>query len=81
MQIHVRFFAAAREAAGCAEEVAELPEASQIGDLRTWLLERHPALAPVEAGLRYAIHESFVGHEAPLVDGAQVALIPPVGGG
>jgi molybdopterin converting factor subunit 1 len=81
MQIHVRFFAAAREAAGCAEEIAELPDASRIDDLRTWLLARHPALAPVEAGLRYAIHEDFVALDAPLQDGAQVALIPPVGGG
>ena len=81
MQIHVRFFAAAREAAGCAEEVAELPDDSQVADLRAWLLERHPALEEVEPGLRYAVAEHFAGPETPLTPGVQVALIPPVGGG
>ena len=81
MQIHVRFFAAAREAAGCAEEVAELPDDSRVADLRTWLLERHPALAGVESGIRYAVAAEFADPDTALTPGVEVALIPPVGGG
>ena len=80
MQIHIRFFAAAREAAGCVEETADLPAASRIDDLHAWLLTRHPGLATL-AGVRYAVADEFAARDTALTEGATVALIPPVGGG
>jgi molybdopterin synthase catalytic subunit len=42
---------------------------------------RHPALQRHRRGLRFAIGTRFAPPEAPLPDGADVALIPPVSGG
>src|SRR5512137_434412 len=40
-----------------------------------------PGLAPVLARSRIAVDGEFAGDEAPLPDGAEVAIIPPVAGG
>jgi len=79
--VTVLFFAAARERAGGAREVLEVPEGALVRDVLRLLTERHPALAPLLAHLRVAVDQEFVGLEAPVRMGAEVALIPPVAGG
>ncbi|WP_229053829.1 MoaD/ThiS family protein [Aeromicrobium sp. Leaf350] len=76
--IEVRYFAAAREAAGVASETRDEPT---VGALRAALVRDHPALGPI------------LGHCALLVDGArqrddhrldeaQLAdVLPPFAGG
>jgi molybdopterin converting factor subunit 1 len=81
MRVTVRYFAAAREAAGLEGETADLPDAATVETLRRWLRARHPALAPVEAACRYAVDEAFAAPATRLREGAVVALIPPVSGG
>jgi molybdopterin synthase catalytic subunit len=79
--VTVLFFAAARERAGGAREVLEVPEGALVRDVLRLLTERHPALAPLLSHLRVAVDQEFVGLEAPVRVGAEVALIPPVAGG
>ena len=79
--VTVLFFAAARERAGGAREVLEVPEGALVRDVLRLLTERHPALAPLLSHLRVAVDQEFVGLEAPVRMGAEVALIPPVAGG
>ncbi|HET9554760.1 MAG TPA: molybdopterin converting factor subunit 1 [Anaeromyxobacteraceae bacterium] len=80
MPIRVLYFAAAREAAGVArEELADVP--ATLGALRRALAERRPALARVLARSRLAVDQEFAGDDAPLRDGAEVAVVPPVAGG
>jgi len=74
------YFAAAREAAGAAREVLAEPPAT-VGALRAALLQRHPGLARVLPRCRIAVGEEFADDDAPLRDGAEVAVIPPVAGG
>jgi molybdopterin synthase catalytic subunit len=81
VRILVRYFASAREAAGRESESVELEDGGTVGALVAHLEARHPALAAGGAGLRYALGQSFVDRDAPLGDGAEIALIPPVGGG
>jgi molybdopterin synthase catalytic subunit/molybdopterin converting factor small subunit len=78
--VTVLYFAAAREAAGAAREPLD-PVPATVGDLRRGLLERHPALGPVLARSRVAVDGEFAGDEAPLADGVEVAILPPVAGG
>ena len=87
--VQVLFFAAARERAGVNEEPWPLAEAPRLDLLRAALFERYPALVPLDAYLRWAVNERFVGPEAfsaeegslSLQAGDRIALLPPVSGG
>jgi molybdopterin synthase catalytic subunit len=80
MPIHVLYFAGAREAAGTARETLERAPAS-VAELRRAITEAHPALARILPRCRIAVDQEFAGEDAPLRDGAEVAIVPPVSGG
>ncbi len=79
MSYRLLYFASLREAAGTAEERIDASEA----DLRTLyarLAARHGfAWAPER--LRVAVNGAFVDWDRPLVDGDEIAFLPPVSGG
>jgi MoaE-MoaD fusion protein len=80
MPLHVLYFAGARDAAGVARE--SLPDVpATVGELRAALAARHPALARILPRCRIAVDQEFAPDEAPLRDGAEIALVPPVAGG
>lgn len=81
MQVTVRYFAAAREAAGTPSEDLEVEDGATVGAIRDLLLERHPDLEAVLPGLRFAVGERFSTPEAALAAGQTLALLPPVSGG
>ncbi len=80
MSVRILFFAAAREAAGASREELSGPLAT-VADLRAALAARHPALAPLLPRCRIAVDEEFAADDAPVPDGSEVALVPPVAGG
>ncbi|MBI5067012.1 MAG: molybdopterin converting factor subunit 1 [Deltaproteobacteria bacterium] len=80
MAVTVLYFAGARDAAGASRETLS-PAPATLGALRAQLSERHPGLARILPRCRLAVDEDFQGDEAPLRDGAEVAVIPPVSGG
>ncbi len=80
MPVTVLYFAAARDAAGAAREPLD-PSPASVGELRRRLLALRPALGPVLARSRIAVNGDFADDAAPLSDGAEVAVIPPVAGG
>jgi MoaE-MoaD fusion protein len=76
VRVVVRLFAGLRERAGVPERVLELPEGARVADV--W--------APLELGaepngLLYAVNKAYADRDRTLVDGDEVALIPPVSGG
>jgi MoaE-MoaD fusion protein len=75
------YFAAARERAGLAREVWEVPPGTRVSELLRRLAERHPGLAPLLPHLRVAVNQEFSSPDTELPPGAEVALIPPVAGG
>jgi molybdopterin synthase catalytic subunit len=80
MSIVILYFAGARDAAGTAREsLALIP--STVGALRTALEAAHPRLARVLPRCRIAVDQEFAPDDAPLRDGAEVAIVPPVSGG
>lgn len=81
MQVNVLFFAQAREGAGRASAPLELPAGSRVTDALAALVAAHPGLAPLRAHLAVAVDGTLVRGDAPLADGAELALLPPVSGG
>ncbi len=87
--MRVRYFAAAGEAAGLAEEWIELETATSptkdnattIADVRAVVATRRPALARILAHSRLALDQRFARENDVVSDGAEVAVIPPVAGG
>jgi molybdopterin synthase catalytic subunit/molybdopterin converting factor small subunit len=72
--VRVRLFAGLRERAGWSER--QLDKVDLVSDV--W-----PALdlGDEPEGLLYAVNKEYAARDRPLVDGDEVALIPPVSGG
>ena len=76
MQVSIRLFAGLRERAGTGARTLELTDGATLGDV--W-----PALdlGSEPSGLLYAVNKRYAETETALVEGDEVALIPPVSGG
>jgi len=76
MQVSIRLFAGLRERAGTGARTLELTDGATLGDV--W-----PALdlGAEPSGLLYAVNKRYAETETALVEGDEVALIPPVSGG
>ncbi len=81
MRIHVVAFATAAEALGSPEIEWELDPGATVEALRTSLVASHPSLEAIWPRLAIAIDGELVGPQAPLAEGNEVALLPPVSGG
>jgi molybdopterin converting factor subunit 1 len=79
--IHLRYFAAVREAAGTERATLILPPNATIADARAALAARHPALRPVLAGCVAARNRAFAAEDTILTDGDELVFIPPMAGG
>jgi len=85
MNITLLYFAALREVLGIERESVQLPAEVQTAvQLRAWLAGRgdvwSQALAPGRA-LRMAVNRKLADPDTLLVEGAEVAVFPPVTGG
>lgn len=76
-EIHVRYFAAAAEAAGREEERLS---AATVGELRDTLLASYPALAPVLAKGSFLV-DGVVTRDPARTITARVDILPPFSGG
>jgi molybdopterin converting factor subunit 1 len=81
MNVVVKLFAAARELAGQSQIGLELPAGADVSTVRQALIKRAPQLAPLAARSMIALNAEYVPDAASIVDGDELALIPPVSGG
>jgi molybdenum cofactor cytidylyltransferase len=81
VRVPVRFFALAKDRAGCSVIDLELAEGSRVRDLRALIARRLPGLAPLMKNVMIAVNEEYADNEAYITPGARVAVIPPVSGG
>jgi molybdopterin converting factor small subunit len=82
VRVTVRLFALARQRAGRAELVVEVPEPATVAALKRALAATVPELAPLVPQLMIAIDADYASDEARRIPpGAEVAAIPPVSGG
>lgn len=79
MQVRMFYFASLRDAAAVAEESLQ----TQGPDLRALYAEcrsRHGFALPVDR-LRVAVDGAFASWDDAVIDGSEIAFIPPVSGG
>jgi molybdopterin converting factor subunit 1 len=81
VEVVVKFFASAAEAAGTRQRVARLEAPTTVKTLLDGLCAEFPKLARLRPALRVAVNREYAAEEAGLSDGDEVALIPPVSGG
>ncbi|MCP5278784.1 MAG: molybdopterin converting factor subunit 1 [Thiobacillus sp.] len=84
MNIRLLYFARLREVFGLGREDMELPSPASLADLLEALRGRGGVwaqeLAPGRA-FRLAVNQDIAGQDAPLREGDEVAIFPPVTGG
>ena len=82
MKVHVHYYAAARELAGCEAAIFEFPATAVAqGDFRRAVAERSPSIAAFLERMRLAVNGDFVDDSQEIRDGDRVDLLPPVAGG
>ena len=81
MQVHVRLFAAFREAVGRNALMIDAPPGSTAGQIVEQLRAEHPSLGPAIERAMLALNQEYVEPSASVSDGGELALIPPVSGG
>lgn len=81
IRVRLRLFAMQREQAGTRSVELELPAGATVEDAWAALVERYPVLAPGRSAVRFARNAEYASPDEPLVDGDEVACIPPVSGG
>ena len=81
MTVQLLFFAQARERAGSRRATLELPAGSRVRDALAKIAERYPALVDLMPHLAVAMNQRLVIADEAIVDGAELALLPPVSGG
>ena len=81
MHIRVLYFAILREKLRRDEESLELPGAPSIGDALAAIAARNPEIAALLPQVQTAVNRSIAPAAQPLLDGDELALLPPVAGG
>lgn len=81
MNLRVLFFSVLRDLTGHEELACSLNEGTSVSDLLTQLYTRWPELAEWDRSLLVAVDQNYVKRDAPLHEGAEVAIMPPVQGG
>lgn len=80
-KITVLFFATLKGLAGADKFLVELPQGSNVQDLKSHLVGQIPELIPAIEFALVSVNREFAFDEDVLPEGAEVALFPPVSGG
>jgi molybdopterin converting factor subunit 1 len=81
MVIRVKLFARARDLVGAGELSVSLSKGATVGELRRVVSREYPALRGLLTTSAIAIGNDFAGDSLYIVEGVEVALLPPVSGG
>ena len=81
LRVRVLFFARASELAGTAHGDLNLPSPATARDAEAAIHEAYPRIRDELKVYRIAVDQEFATPDAPVHDGSEVAIIPPVSGG
>jgi molybdopterin converting factor subunit 1 len=81
MRVTVRLFARLRELAGQGEIARDIAPGATVQSVWKSLVDEYPVLAPYEASLSCAVNADYARMTTAVVDGDEVAFLPPVSGG
>ena len=76
--IRVLFFGMLRDIAGTREEACELPAMATLGGVFDAYAARFPRLRELRRSIVLARNQHFCDPSAPVADGDEIALLPPV---
>jgi molybdopterin converting factor subunit 1 len=79
--VKVLYFASAQGLANMKSENMRLRKGGSLKDLAAEMLRLHPELKSIEPTIRYSVNFEIAEENAPLHDGDEVAVLPPVAGG
>ena len=81
VHIRVLFFGVIREVVGLREDSLDLPAGGNLGVVFEHYAARFPRLRDMASSTVLALNQQFSSPAAPLAEGDEVALLPPVSGG
>ncbi len=81
MRIKVLFFGLVRDVVGLREDSLDLPNGGRLGEVFEHYAARFPRLQEMSGSIVLALNQQFSTPSAPLAEGDEVALLPPVSGG
>ena len=81
VRINVKLFAVLREQAGLEQIDLDLDDRANVRTAADQLGQRLPSLRALLPRVAFAVNRVYVKPDAPLADGDELALIPPVSGG
>ena len=81
MTVRVLFFAYLREITQTAEAELEVAPGASVRDVRQAVVTRWPALDVQLTRIPVVVDERIAELDSPVHEGAEVAWLPPVGGG
>lgn len=81
MRVELRFFALVRERIGTGAQSLELPAGSVVADVTQHVADAYPDLAPLLRTSMVMCNQEYVDATQVLMDGDEIAFIPPVSGG
>jgi len=81
MKLRVLFFSVLKDITGAETVPVEVPTGTTIAQLLEILFSRWPALKDWEPSLLIAQNQTYTTRSEPVVDDAEIAIMPPVQGG
>ena len=81
VRIRVLFFGVIRDVVGLREDTLDIADGGNLGSVFEHYAERFPRLRDMAASTVLALNQQFSSPSAPLAEGDEVALLPPVSGG
>jgi len=81
MRVQVLFFGQLKDLTGRASENLPLGDSATLSDVLQHYSEQFPALGKLSPSLALSVNQEYASQDAPLRDGDEVALLPPVSGG
>ena len=81
VRIRVLFFGLVRDVVGLREDSLEIAEGGQLRQVFEHYASRFPKLREMSGSIVLALNQQFSSPAAPLAEGDEVALLPPVSGG
>lgn len=81
MKVHVRVYAALREAVGGGSFEVNVSEDATVSVVLDRIAEKLPESRPFRPVMRGALDDSYVADDEPVPPGAELHVITPVSGG
>ena len=81
MTVRLLFFSVLRDITGTEELSWPCPPGTDVAALLPALFDRWPKLRDWDTSLLIAVDQTYVKRDAPLHEGCEVAIMPPVQGG